>query len=196
MLTNNFKNLLRIIGTGGYYSGMTFSQQYDTGVPFTDISGKTYTFLIIGMNTNSNYYPNDNMFYSGNAIARCDSSLPYLGGGIRIGSSSDPVSRDDYNLHAPLLNNELTLNTTTFLYRNDSNRPVIKRVITAVNTKSASVTVAEIGLIGWARGFSEDKTSQVFKGMLLDRTLLSSPVTLAPNESCAITYELTNQFEV
>lgn len=196
MLTNNFKNLLRIIGTGGYYSGMTFSQQYDTGVPFTDIRGKTYTFLIIGMDTNSNYYPNDNLFYSGDVIARCDTRVNYLGGVIRIGSSPDPMSRDDYDLHAPLLKEELTLNTSTFLYRNDSNRPVIKRVITAVNTESTSVTVAEIGLFGWARGFSEDKTSQVFKAIMLDRTLLSSPVTLAPNESCAITYELTNQFEV
>lgn len=111
---------------------------------------------------------------------------------LRFGSNDGPVSRDDYtveevsnlywsrSLASYSVSKETghLSSTFTYLLRNDST--------------TSNVKIAEVGYGCYLYGFKG--TSYTSSFVLLDRTLLSAPVILAPGETSSITVNIENQF--
>lgn len=143
-----------------------------------------------GYNVDSNT-ANQSVFGFAGAIIHARDDYYY---GIKIGSGTSPVSRDDYTIED--ITSYFSYNTTTFTGLDDSGRPYVKQVILCTNTSSQTRTIAEVAFMPALYGILDGETSRSRKRVLIDRTLLSSPVTLAPNESCSIDYTIVNQFDI
>lgn len=113
---------------------------------------------------------------------------------IGLGSGNATPTENDTDLNTQITSG-LTLLASTFENTIDSNgNPVTKLNLTINNTSSASLTIREIA---WfvrlstysAQGGGNDgSTNYLF---MLDRTVLTSPLTLAAGDSGTLEYSLT-----
>ena len=100
--------------------------------------------------------------------------------GIVVGSGNTVPSEDDYCLES-----QITSGISTSVYKekvvDSSNNPGIKFQITINNTSENSITISEIGI--QVAGVSS-------RAVLMDRTLLDAPVTIAAGDYAIIIYEV------
>lgn len=66
----------------------------------------------------------------------------------------------------------------------------IRRLSGYSNNSNQNVIISEIGY------FLSVSTVKNLGPVLIDRTLLDSPVVVAPGESCGIKYKITNLFDI
>lgn len=182
MLTNNFKKWLKTIVVDG---------RNVTNVWVKTISGKLIRLYgPAGHNIGDVSNDNEDVFFFATALARAENANFHS---IYFGSGTSPVTREDYSLK--FVDSSLSVQNTKFTGKDDSGRPYCKHVLLCTNVSSVSVTIAEIGYA--PRMYGVDESGSNHKDpVLMDRTLLSSPVTLAPGESCSIDYSITNQFDI
>lgn len=103
---------------------------------------------------------------------------------VIIGSGETAPSYDDYNLESPL---SLTQSSNTWSAGSQTNDGTIYLVSTTyTNTTQSAVTVKEVGI--WYYCYW---TSSTMVGILLARTVLSSPVTIEAGEAYTFTYRLS-----
>lgn len=182
MLTNNFKKWLKTI---------IVDARNVTNVWVKTLGGKQIRLYGPAGYDLDNFgsYSNDNeeVFFFPKAQASGNFKSIYFGSG------TSPVTREDYSLE--YVDSSLSVQKTTFAGKDDSGRPYCKHVLVCTNISSVSVTIAEIGYA--PRMFGIDESGNKYQDrVLMDRTLLSSPVTLAHGESCSIDYSITNQFDI
>lgn len=142
-------------------------------------------------------------FKAVNGTERCFAPYPYSlsmtilslssgTAGIAVGSGSTPATVDDYCLENMITSGITatipTSSTTT--YDNTHKQYVASKDIAIANNGSASITISEIGIIASTRyadsvGASASSTGTV----LVDRTVLDSPVTIPAGESGVVRYE-------
>lgn len=177
MLTNNFKQWMKTICSG--YT-RKFPQE---GWPVVKgCNGNSYSLLGI---FNENCSP----FCFGSASP----SLDYRETAILFGRGTEPFSRDDYKLN--LITSGLNFTYSNFVgLKDDTGHPYIDKVIICTNTSDSPITISEVGFVCGLHVL--DGESRILAYVLIDRTILSSPVTIGKDESCTIKYSMVNQFDV
>ena len=178
MITNNFKKVM----------------QYIMGDPFNKI-GLPITFKSTdGNNITMDYLSNSNYAY-----VQTMTSLGYLMSnfykssvqnrydyfGVYFGDNGTTANEDDYMIRGTVLNNKIDL-VKVLSHSIVDDTLNITAAYTIKNTSSESISIKEIGLIG--------RCSSSFT-LLLDRTLLDEPLTLATGETGEITYTMENTWQ-
>ena len=138
------------------------------------------TNVYIGSFFTSVSYP---VSYSQQVITSITSS------GIILGVGNTPATENDYTLENPITSG-FTASTPSATKGVDNNgNPYLEYAFTVTNTGSSDLTIKEIGYIQSAYvGTTLNGSSSVGR-LLLDRTVLETPVTIPSGEYAAIKYK-------
>ena len=107
---------------------------------------------------------------------------------FELGSGTDAPTKADYKLAQPIASSKLQITSSLANGTDDSGKAYGLIILACSNPTDTAIRIAEVGAFAAVDSYGHY--------VLLDRTLLDSPITLAPGESCAIRYRLTNQFAV
>jgi len=169
MITKNFKVFIACILQS---SGNTTTKGY---MPVKDVSGTT---KYLGFNFASfpyNLYRN--VTFSN-------------GSGIIVGNGDTPATEDDYALESKITSG-LTASNSTYTFGVDDGNPYLEYLFTLTNTTGADIVVKEIGYVQPLQSATTSGGNASSSGnYLIDRTVLSTPVTVPANGSAAIKYRL------
>lgn len=113
------------------------------------------------------------------------------GSGVHVGSGNTAPTEDDYDLESEITSG-LTANTAAPIFNVDADgNPYIDIVFTLTNTTASDITVREVGYV------QQNMTASTLGSpvndsarLLMDRTLLDSPVIVPANGAAAIKYTL------
>ena len=168
MITNNFKILMSHIAFGSTATGSSTPAASSYTVTQTNGTSQTQT---------TSPGPALNMFINSLSHSEKSTSATYGAGytTIRVGTGTTAPTSSDYELEA--ITTELTVDSiTNSITTNNTN------TYTAIvsNPTNADIQLREIGLYTniWSREY------------LLDRTVLTTPITIPAGESKPITYEI------
>lgn len=139
-------------------------------------------------------------YYVGPSSPGNSSGWPYSGtytvqssatsAGLCIGSGTTAATEDDYDLAAQIMSGFSSSTVANASLDNDGN-PTVTFDLTITNTGSSAITVAEVGMKQMLyTTTAENGTSFSTRLFLLDRTVLSEPVTIAAGEYAVIRYIL------
>ena len=110
--------------------------------------------------------------------------------GIVVGSGSTPSSENDYSLES-MIKSGLSATTPTLESSIDNNgNVVLSATFSLTNTSDSPITVSEIGYVckhPGAIAYNQANTGD--KSILLDRTVLESPVVIGAGNSATIRYD-------
>ena len=108
---------------------------------------------------------------------------------IEFGSGTTPASETDYALETPL-SNITYISTETVGSENGKAKREL--TLTLTNENDSKVTIAEIGLFGSAYTCSSTTaTTSSSSSILIDRTVLETPVEIAAGGNAVIKYAIT-----
>ena len=109
---------------------------------------------------------------------------------ISFGSGNQEASASDYALGTPIY--LLTqIGSTAHELSIEDGLLVVKNIITVKNPTNDSITIKELGLfVRIPTVATQGGSSTVMKHVLIDRTVLETPITLEPDEAVAITYKI------
>ena len=169
MLTNNFKKLMRALLSGTVY---------DT----KDIDGS-----IKQINPYGGYYMN----YVSNPMSRfrtayCKATPTY---GVYFGSDPTPATENDYKLGSMITSGLSIVNPSNVARSENADLGTVTNsaVYTVTNTSENEINIYEIG---WYTDHTSGSSSGLHY-LMLDRTVLDEPITIAPGEVEYIVYDLT-----
>ena len=178
MVTNNFKKLM---------SGLILNLRPDVAyylVPATNGISYKNTSNISKTWDSSSTTANENAvkttFRRLNAPVTNSSSQ---GTYIRVGTGTTAPTEDDYNLET--WNSDIVCDSISSAYTPNSTKSY---TATFSNTTANDVQVTEIGLFVTMAIFTDSATND--EDVLLDRTILSTPITIPAGQSKSITYEI------
>lgn len=126
-------------------------------------------------------------------IATSQSSAYQNASGVYFGSGSTAETADDYKLESPItsgltIQNQASVNIS---YDSDGVYTAFAAFV-VTNTSDAEITIREVGLFGELAGkFSTSSASIYYRPCLLERQVLSDPITIAPGTSKLVTYKIT-----
>lgn len=142
---------------------------------------------------------NGNIRYISRAFYTHTSGVPFstssYGSGIKLGSGTTPPTADDYCIENMITSGiNVTINSRT-KYVDQSNHACIDINMTVTNTGSDPLTISEAAFYNFAVSYpSYNSTSATSTGantaVMIDRTLLDSPITIPAGESATITYTI------
>jgi len=168
MLTRNFYNLIGTI--------LQSSASAKGTLPVTDLYGMQYFA--------TSQYPQF-------PYSRVSSfTLDAHAAGISLGSDASAPSETDFNLRSTI-SSGINVSVTAANVSANEGDPYLQYNLTVTNTSSENKNIGEIGYkqnISCTR-FSEDTSADNYT-VLLDRTIISPPVTLAPGEAAVIRYRM------
>lgn len=173
MITNNFRQVLKMILVN--YNGKSKG-----GIPVKDVNGAT------------KYLCEMNGWPSASSVQTQIQINSYARAGIWLGSGTTQESVTDYGLETRITSGlsgtcQIDGNNTLDLNGN----PQIKMILTLTNTGNTDVTVSEISYMqNVYMANDQNGTGKTNAPILIDRTLLNTPVTIPAGESAAITYTL------
>lgn len=123
-----------------------------------------------------------------------------LTSGIAVGSGTTPPTEDDYRIETPITSgltfpNGVSVSNSplSFSKEVDANgNQTLNYYIILKNTSSESITISELAFTQNAKLVSTRGTASNLRvaAICLDRTLLDTPVTIAPGELGSIRYSL------
>lgn len=172
MITSNFKKLLSIM----------LSASSNT-TPTINIDIKT---IAGGTRYVTQYVASGFPFNVTHSVSLNNST----GTGILLGTGTEQPSEDDYQL-SNMITSGIT-SAVTYQFGADNGNPYIEYLISLTNTTSSDITISEIGYSQAINsGTTVGSSNLGARGCLLDRTLLSTPVTVPANDSAAIKYKLS-----
>ena len=178
MITKNAKTALASLFS------FTSSGQYNY-MPMTDVSGAT---RYIGWNNQG--WPSVSYNYLVSFSTRLNSA------GIKVGSSNAAESASDYTLASLItagISGSVVLHSRTV---DASGNSKVTLIVTVTNTGATDVTISEIGyFVQMKGGTTVGSTSTTIYYIMLDRTLLDTPVTIPANSSATITYVIQGETE-
>ncbi len=181
MLTNNFKQLMRALLVEG-------PQSAALPISLRGFSGKTYQPLIRHLSGSGS------MPYSAvSALNFFDSTYGSSPSFVLIGTDGTPVSRDDHSI-SKIQNYKITLSNSVELDNNGY--PKTTKILVVLNTGTDTTVLRELGYGCFLYAREENTSSDGLNAFLIDRTLLDTPVAIAPGESAVVRYSITNQFDV
>lgn len=112
--------------------------------------------------------------------------------GFHFGSGTTAPTENDYKMQTDITSGvSIILNTSERGI--DSGVLYMAYTFTVTNNSSANITIAEMGYVTGNASCcnSASATSASNNNVLIDRTLLDTPLTIAPRETAAITYKIT-----
>ena len=186
MLTTNYYKMK------GFYDSHTNTFDGSAyGVPAADI----VVTDIDGNNiSNLSYCSNNNASYATYAASNYSLKLKLY---TILGSDDTTPTISDYNIGTPISISNLTTTMTT---TGENDKVSTKFIITGTNTTGSSVTIKEIGIVKKVSVLSasyptpQDPNDDNYnKKILLDHTLLETPITVAANDNFSLTFEWTEQ---
>lgn len=108
-------------------------------------------------------------------------------GGVFFGSGSTPASKDDFRLESPITSGLSIVNQDDLTVTNiDGGKYEISAQYIVTNNTEAEINIYEIGVVS-ACGSETNK----FYPFLMERTVLSVPIVIAPGEVKVVTYKIT-----
>lgn len=113
--------------------------------------------------------------------------------GFSFGSGNTAPTEDDYFLESQITSGFTGVLTNAFRGVDGNGKLYMEFQFTITNTSNANITIAEMGLTSaWSCCTSASATSASNNNILVDRTVLDTPVTIAPNDSAALRYRITS----
>lgn len=186
MFVNNFFKILAMnhICGGAYYN------DYGECLAFNGASRRVCT---------STYYHTDLCTMMGcvKKSATCTgnpgtSTGPY---GVIFGNGTTPVTASDYKLSGSVITTFNETHKTTFTP--DTSGFSISTLYTITNTSSSNaITISEVGLISQGAYMDSSSSSSSGSYFLVERTLLDTPITIAPNGVGQVTYTIRINYPV
>lgn len=175
MITNNFKKILMLI----FSSPRTGTD--NPNIPTTNLQNLvgldgTETRMI----NRNGYEQHMNGWYNiMNHLAKSSSNNNLY---LKVGTGTTAPTENDYELQT--VNTDVSCDTVVV-----GNSANYTKTYTATfsNPTNSDITVAEVGLYG---NIMFDAPNEDYMDVLLDRTVLTTPITIPAGESKAITYEL------
>lgn len=169
MVTKNFKNLLA--------ATLQSSDSSYGYLPVQNVSGRMYYLC-------SRY---DRFPYSRTAAFAAAAATA----GISVGRSSDAESDADYNLHDTITSGVNVAITNTIIGTDEPGDPYLRYHLTITNTTDSPITIGEVGYKQTVRASSgPGRTDYGDVTVLIDRTVLDVPITLAGRDAGVIVYKL------
>ena len=111
-----------------------------------------------------------------------ESSVDY---GVYFGAGSTPATRDDYTLESPITSG-LSISTTNKVISNDGNgKYTVSAFYVVKNTTSEDLNIYEMGCFTPIM-----KASSEYYAVMMDRTVLSEPITIKAGETKVVTYSI------
>lgn len=174
MITKNYKNLcaMFLVADPVYSTGLLTCKRRNGGTKYLGgYFSSSFPYSVFSEN-----------LYTGSGII----------GGIGVGTGNSAESEDSYDLDSMITSGlSATITRTRGL---DDGNPYIEYTIALQNTGSSSVTIREIGYFQTVQ-FRDTQYDQAIQpsqldGILMDRTLLTSPVTIAASATKTIKYRL------
>lgn len=113
--------------------------------------------------------------------------------GFHFGSGTTAATENDYKLESDITSGLTTVLGSSMRGVDSNGKPYMSFTFTVTNSGNSNITIGEIGLVS-ANVFcctSSSATTAASNNVLIDRTVLDTPVTLAPNETSAIKYTIT-----
>ena len=109
---------------------------------------------------------------------------------IHIGTGDTTPTPDDYTLESPLTSSSVSRTSSapnsSALLDENNNIIGVRRSVTFQNITSSDIVVKEIGT--FLRASINSSNTSTF---LIERTVLSSPVTLEPNGTITVAFDVT-----
>lgn len=171
MITRNFKYLLAAALPSASTTGVRIGT-----LPVRSVNGITYYLC------NHVYHFPFGVSFS---ISRSATST-----GISVGTGGTPPTEFDYNLENTLLEG-IDLTLTQAVSGMDGDSSYVDLHLTVVNTSDAPITIREIGYKQAALTTERPlATATIDTVILIDRTVLDTPLVLQPNDAGVIEYKL------
>ena len=102
--------------------------------------------------------------------------------GVYFGSGSTPATKNDYKLESPITSGLTVVEPSpTPISCSENGKYEIMGVYTVTNSSDAEINIWEIGIV----------TQLCDWNVLMERTVLTEPVTIAPGKTKIINYKLT-----
>ena len=174
MITKNFKTILALILESNNYSS-------DSVLAVKNTAG---AIRYIGC-----YFNNYNFPVAINHAMQINSTQTAQG--VYVGTGSTAPTADDYKLEAVIASGITASDPSRYVNVDSDGNPYIQLIYTLTNTTSSDITINEIGYIQTMRTSNTAGTSATAASyLMLDRTVLSTPVTVPANGTAAIKYTL------
>ena len=187
-LTGTGSGILGTKGTFDLWNNDEISPRLASGERFSDIArsdGSSYvTFGKI------NLYANMRAIYQGSALTSYTTSQS-TAEGVVFGTGTSAPTEDDYSLSGNLIAGLSTNNvTTTSSFDVDVDGCTYTCVYTISNTTGSDITIGEIGICSYMNGKFAVSTSNRYIPVLIERTVLDSPVSIPAGGVGQVTYTI------
>ena len=111
--------------------------------------------------------------------------------GIYVGTGDTAPTANDYCLEQMITSGISASSSSITSGLDDSGNPFVQYLFTITNTTSSDITIKEVGYSQYlyvSNSLNGDAVN--YNTLLLDRTVLTTPVTVPANDSAAIKYTL------
>lgn len=169
MITKNWKNYVNCV--------------FDVGV------GTNVGLLAVTNVAGTTYYISSAAGLNAGAL-----TLSATSAGISVGTGNTTPTENDYNLEATITSG--LSGTTTIVKSIDANGcPVITYRLALSNTSASDITIKEIGYKANIKcAASQGATGNTDRTLLLDRTVLATPITILAGGNAIIDYKITSVY--
>ena len=117
-------------------------------------------------------------------------SFAYTTDGVLLGSGSTAPTAEDYKMDA-LITSGLSASTPTLNYEINDGNPQVALFYTLTNTTSSDIVIREVGYLQkFSTSTTLNGTDSATASLLLDRTLLDTPLTVPANGVAILKYQM------
>ena len=106
-------------------------------------------------------------------------------GGVLFGAGTAPATVQDYKLDAPITTGLSIIFPNNLTYAKGNSFEDVAVTYGVTNTSSSEITISEIGLVATIY-----ISGNLYESILVDRTVLDTPVTIPAGESKQIAYTI------
>ena len=180
MFTQNYINLKKALFEVGANTSYT--------IQFTKVAGDKLTFV-----TTSNVQAGELGYHLKNGVCGNLSEIGYSNTsfnvmcGVFFGSGSTPATKNDYKLESPITSGLSIASPNSLSWDNSiEGRYICSASFTIQNTTDADINIYEIGLFTPILS-----TSSSYYSVLMERTVLTEPITITAGGTRIVNYKLT-----
>ena len=133
-------------------------------------------------------------FVNGNLFNSFNPVFNQTWSGVSFGSGTTPPTLDDYQIESIFDDQQISAALTHWVRGIDSNnKPYMELTYIVTNRTSGPITVSEVAIVSGdiAVCGSYSDTSAYYNDVLIDRTLLDTPVSIPSGDSASIKYRIT-----
>lgn len=158
-------------------------------LPSGDI-GKSAIIEAKDINSGSTVYTNG--YIIGETMTFAAGSVPTSSSGFYVGSGSTPATENDWQLEHPLLDNKLKANyTTSYTINSGQTVMYVNYDYVITNLTQDEITIRELGRFAavYTNTTKGDSVGNTKKVVLVDRTVLETPVVIPAGEAATVRYQ-------